>query len=243
MNNQYMTFQQYVDFFRAEVGDTDCDISADSIAKWLNRALMEVCQAKGLDKLFKYHETYELASINNDGTNAAAFYLDGGPDYSVEIGTILDVYNVQLIDTQACTPCPWNLCYMEPEDFYALYPFPEARIGCAPCHFTIDYINNKYKIIFSAPIPPKMTLDIIYSATHPLITGDDPNQLIRVPKGFMNLYDTIVQIYYYEKASDFATARALREDSDLDLVNARELLAKRKRGLPARRMRGAFHNG
>lgn len=243
MNEQYVTIQEYIDIFRAEVGDTDCSISNEFIVMAVNRALMEVIQTKGLDKLSKYHDTYELASINNDGTNATSFYLDGGPDGSPEIGTILDIYNVSLIDTQSCEPCPYHLCYMEPEDFHSLIAFPEANVGCTPCKFTIEYINNKYKITFDAPIPPKMTLDIIYSSIPPKITGDDPNQLIRIPRGFMNLYDTLVQIYYYEKASDFASARALREDSDMELANARELLARRKRILPPRRMRGAFHNG
>lgn len=243
MNGQYSTFQEYVDQFRQEVGDTDCDIDAKSIAAWLNRALMEVWQATGLDKLFKYHDTFQLASTNLDGTPATTFYLDGGKDGDIQIGTIKDIYMVRLLNGQACTPCPYELCYEDPLDFYTENPYPEKNLGRNPCKFTIDTIGGKQKILFDAPIPPKMTLDIIYSASHPTITGDNPNQLIKVPKGYQNLYDTLVQIYYYEKASDFSSARALREDSDLDLVQARELLARQKFGLPPRRMRGGLHNG
>lgn len=243
MNGQYLTLQEYVDQFRAEVGDTDCDIDVGSITAWLNRALMEVQQARGLDKLFKFHDTYQLASINNDGSDAVSYYLDGGKDGDVQIGTILDIYMVRLLNGQACEPCPYNLCYENPLDFYTEHPYPEKNVGQNPCQFTIDYINNKYKIIFDAPVPPRMTLDMVYSASHPTINPDNPNQLIRIPKGFMNLYDTLVQIYYYEKASDFSSARALREDSDLEIAQARELLARRKSGLPPRRFRGGLHNG
>ncbi len=242
MNEQFQRFGDYVDDFRRRMGDTDCTIPVKSIAIWLDDALTNLWQARGLQRLFTYHDTFELASINDDGTSATAFYLDGGKDYDVQASTINEFYLVRLVNGQGCKPCVYNLCYEAPLDFYMENAMPETNT-CTPCSFTMDIINGKQKILFDAPVPPKMMLDMVYSASHPKIDPNNANQLIRIPRAYMNVVDLMVQIGYYKEASDIATARALWEDADLGIANIREMLAKQKATLPARTFKGAFHNG
>lgn len=188
---------------------------------------------RGLDKLFKFQDTFELASINANGSKAAAWKLN-----SNQIGTIIDIYSLLVFDSSDCDMAPKGLTYLPYESFRAHYPFPEKNEPGDPCYFTINQISGDTKIIFDRPIDRPHMIDALYSAFHPRL--EKLEELVRIPYGYNDMVLEAVVIFYHMESADFATARALYEDYDKLTAEARELLAKQPDSLGYRKAKGAW---
>ena len=234
MIGNYLTVRELAEEFRRAVGDSTCEITDKPIISWLNTALRRLAREKGLDALFRYQDTFELAAINKDGSRATSWFLKN-PD-GARLGTIIDIESMLILDADDCNIKDKELCYLPFEWFRKEYPFPEN--GDCLTAFTLNEFGGDTKIIFNAPAEGHIVVDMVYTAFHPRITSMDDT--VRIPFAFADLLLECLKILMNEESADMATARALYEDWDYLTSQARELIHKRKGTLPMRQVRGSF---
>lgn len=231
--NDYQTVKEFIDEFRARIGDTDCDVPVKSIIAYLNTALRRLAREKGLDKLFRYTDTIELASINQNGLPSASWNLK-----LRGMGTIIDIIDLQVLDASSCNIFNVNPCYLPYKEFAQCNVKPEQNEPGAPETFTIKEIQGQTRIIFDRPIDKPYAVDMFYAAFHPRIKT--VNEFLMIPYGYADIVTEATIIFYNMESADFASARALYEDLDKLVDDARELLAKQHSGLPFRILKGSF---
>lgn len=240
MIGNYLTMSELIDDFRRAVGDSTCEIPAKSIISWTNTALRRLAREKGLDVLFRYQDTFDLANTNKDGSKSTSWFLRGfktdDKADSPRIGTIIDVESLLILKADDCRIEHKDLCYLPFAWFRREYPFPEDR-DCLTA-FTLNEFGGDTKLTFNAPIEGHITVDMIYTAFHPRITST--KELVRIPYAYVDILIECLKILMSEESADMATARALYEDWDYLTSQARERLHQQKSGLPMRQVRGSF---
>lgn len=240
MIGNYLTVAELTDEFRKAVGDATCEIPVKSVISWLNTALRRLAREKGLDVLFRYQDTFELANINKDGSKSASWFLRGfKTDDSADsprIGTIIDIESLLILEADDCRINHKCLCYLPFDWFRREYPFPEE--GECLTAFTINEFGGDTKLIFNAPAEGHIAVDMVYTAFHPRITSTD--ELVRIPYAYTDIILECLKILMHEESADMATARSLYEDWDYLVAQARERLHQQKTGLPLRQIRGSF---
>jgi len=235
---EYQTTEDFIDEFRKLVGDSTCQIPAKSIISWMNTALRRLARAQGLDKLFTYHDTFELARLDKDGTPAASWKLKGLENDGRQLGMIIDIKSVLVLDGSGCCMEGFAPCYVSLNWFRKNHPFPEKECPGLPCEFTINQMGGVTEITFDRPIPYPVQLDLIYTAFPPRITSaKDP---IYVPYAYSDILMEGTRILYNQEAQDYSFARANYEDWDYFVAEAREMLAKQPSGVLPRTIRGSF---
>ena len=234
----YDTAEDFIKEFRRRIGDSTCQTPVANILSWINTALRRLARSKGLDKLFTYHDTFELARLNSDGTPAAAWKLKGLEDSGYQLGMIIDIKSMMLVDTSGCCMEGHHPCYMPLDWFRKEHPFPEKECPGVPCSFTINQIGGVTQIIFDRPLARPMSLDMIYTAFPPRVT--DLKDLIRVPYAYSDILMEAVIILFNQEAQDYSFARANYEDWDYLVAEAREMLARQPSGFAPRVMRASF---
>lgn len=235
---EYDTCEEFIKEFRRRIGDTTCETPAASIISWINTALRRLARSKGLDKLFTYHDTFELARLNQDGTPAASWKLKGLETDDVQLGMIIDIKSIMLLDTSGCCMEGYHPCYMPIDWFRKEHPFPEKECPGTPCSFTINQLGGVTQITFDRPIPRPMSLDLIYSAFPPRVKNI--KDLIRVPYAYSDILMEAVIILFNQEAQDYSFARANYEDWDYFVAEAREMLTRQHTGTGLRYLRGSF---
>lgn len=235
---EYDTVEEFIAEFRRRVGDSTCQVPASNIISWMNTALRRLARSKGLDKLFTYHDTFELARINQDGTPAASWKLKGLEDSGEELGMIIDIKSILVLDHTGCCMDNVHVCYIPLDWFRKEHPFPEKECAGLPCSFTINQIGGITTITFDKPIARPLTLDLIYTAFPPRLKK--ATDYVRVPYAYSDILMEAVIILFNQESQDYAFARANYEDWDFMVAEAREMLAKQPSGFPPRVMRGSF---
>ena len=237
---EYQTAEEFIKDFRHRVGDATCQIPVNDIIYWINTAMRRLARSKGLDKLFMYHDTFELARLDKDGAPAAAWLLRGleADKGGAKLGMIIDIKSIRLIDTSDCCMEAYHPCYMRLDWFNREHPFPEKECPGIPCKFTLNQIGGATQIIFDRPIDHPMSLDLFYSAFPPRI--EKLTDLVRVPFAYSDILMEGVVILFNQEAQDYSFARANYEDWDFFVAEAREQLAHQHSGLPVRQVRGSF---
>lgn len=218
--------------FRDAIGDTSKSIPEASIISYLNTALRRMARSEGLERLFERHDTFELATINKDGTRAVSWQLGN------KLGRIIDIRNTTLLkagDSQVVQIFPK---YMEYRDFAVYYPLPEQNLPGDPQRFTIEQIASSNRLIFNRPPGNLVAVDMIYSCFHPRITS--PKDPILIDYGYTDYLTTYITILHKVETTDMSTARALYEDLDALLVDIKEALARQKTSLGYRRVKRSF---
>lgn len=229
---EYLTFDEFVKEMRSVWGDSTCDLPKDYLLAWTNTGLRRLAREKGLGRLFRYQDTFELSRMNEDGTPAASWTI------SASVGMIIDITSLMFLDSSDCRINANELCYVPLQWFRRSYPFPEKEMPGDPCHFTVNQMGPDTKLIFDRPITKPHMVDMIYEAFHPRLKNT--TDIIRIPYSYLDILGQITQILMHQEGADFATARALYEDYDYLVSQARELLAKQPDGLPLRRIRRSF---
>lgn len=235
---EYETVEDFITEFRRRVGDSTCQIPAKSIISWINTALRRLARSRGLDKLFTYHDTFELARLDADGTPAASWLLKGLEDSGTKLGMIIDIKSMLVLDGTGCCMADYHPCYMPLTWFRKEHPFPERECPGIPCSFTINQIGGATQILFDRPISKPLQLDLIYTAFPPRVATI--SDLVRVPYAYADILMEAVLLLYNQEASDYSFARANYEDWDFMVAEAREMLAKQPTGFPPRQIRGSF---
>lgn len=235
---EYETVEDFITEFRRRVGDTTCHTPANNIISWINTALRRLARSKGLDKLFVFHDTFQLARLNADGTPTASWKFKGLEDDGAKLGMVIDIKSLNVLDLDGCCMEAYHPCYMPFDWFRKKHPFPEKECVGIPCAFTIYQIGGVQKIIFNRPIPRPLALDMVYSAFPPRV--EKLTDLIRVPYAYLDILMEAVIILFNQEAQDYAFARANYEDWDFMVAEAREMLAKQPTGFPPRTMRASF---
>ena len=231
--NNYVTVKDLITEFRKGLGDTTQEIPDAEIISYMNRSLREVAREKGLDKLFMHQDTFELASINTDGTPSAAWVLDKSP------GGIIDIKDIRFLNTNGSKVRQLCPKYMDYKVFRSRYPVPEAlSAGGNPKYFTFLQLGGKTRVMFSCPIDMPYVLDMVYSRFHPRVKSMD--DVIQVSYDYMDIVQTLMEIYYLFESADAATARAKYEDFDKMAAEVRELMASQFTAAGTRFIRGAF---
>jgi len=218
---------------RELLGDSTCSISEKHLIANLNTSLRRLAREKGLDKLFTFQETFELASINTDGTNSASWWLNCG-------GTQMftDIMSLLILDSSGSQVYNVEPCWLNNVDFRSQFPLPEQCAPGTPGYFTLINIGGRTKIVFDRPIDGPYMVDMMYSAFHPRITSIDDDLLF--PYAYADILEEMVKILYLQESSDFASSIALLEQYDWLVAQARELLARQPSGAPPRRMAGGW---
>lgn len=234
----YETVEEFIKEFRRRIDDSTCSVSVTNIISWINTALRRLARSRGMDKLFTYHDTFELARLNADGTPTASWRLKGLEDSGFQLGMIIDIKSMLVLDTSGCCMEDYHPCYMPLDWFRKEHPFPEKECPGIPCSFTVSQIGGVSQIIFDRPIPRPLSLDMIYSAFPPRVSS--LQDLIRVPYAYSDILMEAVLILFNQEAQDYSFARANYEDWDFMIAEAREMLAKQPSGFPPRVIRGSF---
>lgn len=235
---EYLTVGEFIQEFRRRIGDTTCEVPVNNIISWINTALRRLARSKGLDKLFTYHDTFELARLDADGTPAASWKLKGLETDTVQLGMIIDIKSILVLDMTGCCIPNCQPCYMPLDWFRREHPFPEREAPGYPCSFTINQIKGVTQITFDRPIDKPMQLDLIYTAFPPRISSTE--EPLRVPYAYSDILMEGVVILFNQESQDYAFARANYEDWDYYVAEAREMLAHQHSGLPLRQIRGSF---
>lgn len=234
----YDTCEEFIKEFRQRIGDSTCEVPVANIVSWINTALRRLARSKGLDKLFTYHDTFELARLNQDGTPAASWKLKGLEDSGYELGMIIDIKSIMLLDTSGCCMEGYHPCYIPLDWFRKEHPYPEKECAGIPCSFTLNQMGGYTTITFDRPLARPVSLDMIYTAFPPRIKN--LTDLIRVPYAYSDILMEAVIILFNQEAQDYSFARANYEDWDFFVAEAREMLARQHSGLAPRVMRGSF---
>lgn len=235
---EYDTVEDFIREFRQRIGDSTCEIPVANIISWINTALRRLARSRGLDKLFTYHDTFELARLNADGTSAASWSLKGLEDGDVQLGMIIDIKSILVLDHTGCCMSNVTPCYMPLEWFRKEHPFPEKEQPGNPCSFTINQVGGITKVTFDRPLARPLVLDLIYTAFPPRV--EKGTDLLRVPYAYSDILMEAVVILFNQEAQDYSFARANYEDWDYMVAEAREMLAKQPSGFPPRVIRGSF---
>jgi hypothetical protein len=233
MENGFLTAKDFIADWRQNIGDTTKEVPEAEIFAFIRKGLRRIAREKGLDKLFQNQDTFELASINTDGTPAATWTLNKG------LNSIIDIKDVNFLDTngqKVKVLCPK---YMPYGKFRKKFPVPEAnRAGGNPSAFTLLQIQGKTRLIFSCPIDRPYVLDMVYTAFPPMVRR--PDDLIHIPYDYLDLLTELVTIFYNLESADGATARALYEDYDKMVPEIREMLAQQDTAVGYRVIGGAY---
>lgn len=226
-----ITVQDFADDVRSRLNDTSGTFTDNQIKSYLNTALRRVGRSDGIDKLYQHHDTFELSTVNADGTPSAKWDLG-------KIGTIIDIEKLRILKTSESGVKMVSPSYVDDNDFYDRVTLPEQNMPGDPEIYTVNQIGTNNKLVFNRPPKDAMAIDIKYSAFHPRIT--EMTDLIQINWNYLDIFVDIVLIIHKIETTDQSTARALWEDVDLMIVELKELLAKRKKALPFRRIQRSF---
>lgn len=227
-----MQVDDFIQTFRERIGDSSRSVPASYIMSYLNTALRRLARTEGVEKLFERRDTFDLAAINKDGTPSAAWDLG-------KIGKIIDIPRLRILKAAASQICELKPKYMETDNFYDQCPIPEQKTPGDPQYYTMEQIGTKInRLLFNRPPCDLVSLDIWYSAFHPRITSIEDEILIAYE--YCDILEEYVIILHKIETTDQSTARALWEDLDVIVADLVEVLAKRKKGLPYRRIRRSF---
>lgn len=223
------TVGDFIEDVRTRIGDTSRSVPASSIMGYLRTALRRVARTDGTEKLFEARDVIDLANINKDGTPSASWELS-------KLGTIIDIPHLRILGTTPSRIKPLCPGYMDVREFYQNYPVPEQNSPGEPTAFTIDSVGtNSNRLIFNKPIKELVTIDIWYSVFPARISS--PSDKFPISYDFADLLEEYVIILHNIEATDDNRARALWEDVDVLTAEIVEMLARRKKGLPYRRIR------
>lgn len=230
-DDRYQTVKDFAQEVRERLNDTSGSMTNSQIVSYLNTVLRRVARNDGVDKLYEHHDTFELASVNQDGTPSASWDLG-------KIGTIIDITRLRILKTSHSGVVKIAPSYVDERYFYDYVTMPEQNEAGDPRIFTVNQIGTNNKLVFDRPPKDAMAIDIMYTAFHPRITGID--DIIQINWNYLDLFVDMVLIVHKVETTDQSTARALWEDVDLMIVELKELLAKQKKALPFRRIRRSF---
>lgn len=226
-----MDVKDFVTDFRNRLGDTTGSVPVPYIITYINTALRRLARQDGLEKMFGRRDTFELATINKDGTYAAGWDMG-------KVGKILDIPNLKMLVLSNAQIKKLTPKYIEFDDFFNLCHLPEQQSPGYPHYWTIEQIGSINRLLFDRPPCDLVALDMVYSAFAPPVTSI--NDTIPLAWEYCDVLVDYVIILHKAETTDMATARALYEDLDVLTADLVELLAKRKSGLPYRRIRRSF---
>lgn len=226
-----MELKAFIEEFRNRIGDSSRNVPSPYIVSYLNTALRRLARQDGMEKLFNRHDTFELASVNKDGTPSAAWSLGA-------MGTLLDVPNLKLMANHDGVVKKLDVIYKEFDEFFNSVHLPEQQHPGLPRYYSIEQLGTINRLLFDRPPKDLVSADMVYSAFHPPITLS--TEKIELAWAYCDVLIEYVIILHKIETTDMATARALYEDLDVLTADLKELLAKRWKALPYRRVRRSF---
>lgn len=208
--------EDFIAEFREQKDDTAQSIPSSKIINLLNTVLRRLARTDGADKLFMHRDTFELSTINEDGTVAAAWDLG-------KMGTLLDIPNLKVLCATNSEVMRIPVIYMEYDKFFDRCGIPEQEEPGTPQYFTIEQLGSINRLLFDRPPAGMTALDIRYSAFHPRIAT--PKDELQIDYSYWDILILLCSILQDISATDDSTARALYEDYDLEVTKLVELLA------------------
>jgi hypothetical protein len=218
-NQEPYLVSDFIQEFRDRIGDTSKSVPPSAIITWLNTALRRVVRQDGMERLLDRRDTWELASVNKDGTPAVAWDLGN-------VGTVIDIRKLRLLRASGGEIKEARPQYTEYTDFFDCAPLPEQQPCGLPSRYTIEQLGSVNRLLFNRPPSELLVADMLYSAFHPRLRN--VNDEIRISYDYMDIFVEIVIILQKIESTDQSTARALWEDVDVYTADLKELLAKRK---------------
>lgn len=226
-----MDVRDFITEMRSRLGDTSASIPAMWIVSYLNTMLRRTARAEGLERLFERRDTFELATVNKDGTASAAWDLGN-------IGKIIDIRKMRVLKVNEGGVVELRPVFVEYDEFFDYSVLPEQQTPGDPNVFTIEQIGPSNRLLFDRPPQNLVAIDMLYSAFHERILT--PDGKIYLDYNYLDYILDGVIILHKIETTDMSTARALYEDLDALLVDMKEQLARRKTALGYRRVKRSF---
>jgi hypothetical protein len=230
-NREPYLVSEFIQEFRDRIGDTSKSVPPSYIISYLTTALRRLARQEGMERLFDRHDTWELASINHDGTPAAVWDLGN-------MGTIIDIRKMRVLKAGSGKVCELKPIFKEYDDFFDCAPLPEQQACGDPNYYTIEQIGTINRLLFNRPPGEPVALDMIYNAFHPRVTN--PTDQILINYNYVDVLTEYVIILHKIETTDQSTARALWEDLDTLTADIKEQLARRKTAVGYRRVARSF---
>jgi len=233
------TVKEFINDVRLRVGDTSCEIEDVELIAYLNTALRRLAKEEDLTKLFERHRVFGLSEINSDGSTAAGWSLDrNNSSLNTCDGGVLDITSMRILKQGDGCIAEIKPCYVEYDEFFRCNPMPENNVPGDPGQYTLEEVGGTTRLLFDRPIGDPISVDIIYSTFHPRITST--SQELEFPYGYLDMLEEYVIILYKMEADKYDQSRALYEDLDKVIDDARQLLHKSKRFKGYRRVARSF---
>lgn len=221
----------FIQEFRDRIGDTSRSVPASYLITYLNTALRQVMRQDGLERLLDRHDTWELSSINKDGTPSASWDLGN-------VGAIIDIRNIRFLKADDGKICEIHPVFKEVDEFFNYVVLPEQQPCGDPSIYTIEQLGRISRLAFDRPPLGLIVVDIRYSAFHPRIVSPEDELLIAWEYADVFL-EHIINLHK-EETTDMSTARAKWEDIDVLTADLKQSLAKRKTATGPRRVKRSF---
>lgn len=221
----------FIQEFRDRIGDSSSSVPASYIISYLNTVLRRLPRMEGLERLLDRHDTWELASINADGTPSASWNLG-------KVGTIIDIRMARFLKANDGKITELRPPYKEFDEFYRSVVLPEQQSCGDPCSWTIEQLGSINRLVLDRPPEHLLALDMIYSAFHPRITA--PTDELQIAWAYADVFMEHLIILHKQESTDMSTGRALWEDLDVLAADLVQVLAKRKTATGYRRVARSF---
>lgn len=230
-NNSPFLVSDIIQEFRDRIGDSSRSVPVSYIISYLNTAFRRLPRQDGLERLMDRRDTWELASINKDGTPSASWDLG-------KMGTVIDIRKFRVLKVNDGKICEIKPLYREYDDFFDCAPLPEQQACGDPQYYTIEQLGSINRLMFNRPPGDLVAVDMLYSSFHPRVVS--PQDEILISWDYSDTLTEYIIILHKIETTDQSTARALWEDLDVLTADLKELLAKKKTATGYRRIGRSF---
>ena len=216
---KFRTAEYYYDNFRILMGDGGGDITEEFFLSCINYMIRDIMLEAKLERLFRVHDTMRLTQLTRKGKKSNKWKIS-----LKNLGDIIDIHNLVILEADGCTLCPVQPCYMEPDKFYNAFPFPEGTCPGQPCHYTIDEDGENTYLMFDKPVDKPYIVDLRYSA----YPGDIESLEDKVPYPVkaINVLIEGLRREVYQRDTDFAFSRSMFDVTDLNMARIKNMLYK-----------------
>lgn len=210
-----MKVSDIADKLRTMIGDTTIDIPDEFIISALNWAFNELPLVAKLSKLFSHHYTANLDAKDHYKWNL-----------NQDFRRIIDIPMLNFYTSTGGDPCKLKLCHKNVRDFYDYNGIIELKQPGRPCQYTLETEGDDVWLVLDRPSDVPIIVDYIaYGFPKPVESMDDEIEISAIAE---NLILSVMQVYWYHEADDFAFgADILSYLDNKKLIEAQQALHRR----------------
>lgn len=212
------TVETFATELQVLLGDSTEDITTPFIINGLNWCFRDLPVIPRLEMLWSAHGQANLDAKGHYRWNLKDIFFDmeGRPAFK-GFRTILDTRLLTFWTTTGGEPCPLNVCYVEPQKFYAKNGIINLKRRGQPCEYTIEREGDEAYLVFDRPLNVPVIVDCIAGGIPEEVHSlSDKMEISGIAE---NLVIDVLRTVWYESASDFAFAGAVQDYLDNKKIN------------------------